>query len=42
MPGSPPADVGGTLSLIGRYVDAGRVEQLPEATVDLMSLYFLK
>ena len=34
--------IGGTLSLIGRYVDAGRVEQLPEATVDLMSLYFLK
>ncbi|MET0305233.1 MAG: TetR/AcrR family transcriptional regulator [Solirubrobacterales bacterium] len=34
--------VGGTLSLVGRYVDTGRVEQLPGATVDLMALYFLK
>jgi len=34
--------IGGTLSLIGRYVDAGRVDELPEATVDLMALYFLK
>ena len=34
--------IGGTLSLIGRYVDAGRVEQLPNATADLVALYFLK
>jgi AcrR family transcriptional regulator len=34
--------IGGTLSLIGRYVDTGRVEELPDATVDLMALYFLK
>lgn len=34
--------VGGTLSLIGRYVDAGRIEQLPAATADLVALYFLK
>jgi AcrR family transcriptional regulator len=34
--------VGGTLSLVGRYVDTCRVEQLPEAIVDLMALYFLK
>lgn len=34
--------VGGTLSLVGRYVDTGRVEELPSATVDLMALYFLK
>jgi len=34
--------IGGTLSLVGRYVDTGRVEQLPGATVDLMALYFLK
>jgi AcrR family transcriptional regulator len=34
--------IGGTLSLIGRYVDTGRLEQLPDATVDLMALYFLK
>ncbi len=34
--------VGGTLSLIARYVDAGRVEQLPDATGDLVALYFLK
>jgi AcrR family transcriptional regulator len=34
--------IGGTLSLIGRYVDSGRVEQLPDATVDLVALYFLK
>ncbi|HET9163565.1 MAG TPA: TetR/AcrR family transcriptional regulator [Solirubrobacterales bacterium] len=42
-----PADleellVGGTLSLIAREVDAGQVEQLPEATEDLVTLYFLK
>ncbi len=42
-----PADleellVGGTLSLIARDVDAGRVEQLPDVTGDLVSLYFLK
>jgi AcrR family transcriptional regulator len=34
--------IGGALSLIGRYVDAGRVDQLPEAITDLMALYFLK
>jgi AcrR family transcriptional regulator len=34
--------IGGTLSLVGRYVDTGRVEQLPGAAVDLMALYFLK
>jgi AcrR family transcriptional regulator len=34
--------IGGTLSLVGRYVDTGRVEQLPEAIDDLMALYFLK
>jgi hypothetical protein len=34
--------IGGTLSLIGRYVDAGRVERLPAATDDLVALYFLK
>lgn len=34
--------IGGTLSLIGRYVDAGRVAELPDVTVDLMALYFLK
>jgi AcrR family transcriptional regulator len=34
--------IGGTLSLVGRYVDTGRVEQLPGATLDLMALYFLK
>lgn len=34
--------IGGTLSLVGNYVDTGRVEQLPGATVDLMALYFLK
>jgi AcrR family transcriptional regulator len=34
--------IGGTLSLIGRYVDTGRVDELPDATVDLMALYFLK
>ena len=34
--------IGGTLSLIGRYVDAGRIEQLPAATADLVALYFLK
>jgi AcrR family transcriptional regulator len=34
--------IGGTLSLIGRYVDTGRVDRLPDATVDLMALYFLK
>lgn len=34
--------IGGTLSLIGRYVDTGRVDRLPAATVDLMALYFLK
>jgi AcrR family transcriptional regulator len=34
--------VGGTLSLIGRYVDAGRIERLPAATDDLVALYFLK
>jgi AcrR family transcriptional regulator len=48
-PGGPelPADleellVGGTLSLIARDVDAGRVEQLSDVTGDLVSLYFLK
>lgn len=34
--------VGGTLSLIARYVDAGHVERLPDATGDLVALYFLK
>ncbi len=34
--------IGGTLSLIGRYVDAGRCEHLPDATADLVALYFLK
>lgn len=34
--------IGGTLSLVGRYVDTNRVEQLPDATADLMALYFLK
>jgi AcrR family transcriptional regulator len=34
--------IGGTLSLIGRYVDSGRIEQLPTATADLVALYFLK
>jgi AcrR family transcriptional regulator len=34
--------IGGTLSLVGRYVDAGRIEQLPEATADLVALYFMK
>jgi AcrR family transcriptional regulator len=34
--------IGGTLSLVGRYVDTGRVDQLPDATVDLVALYFLK
>jgi AcrR family transcriptional regulator len=34
--------IGGTLSLVGRYADTGRVDQLPGATVDLMALYFLK
>jgi AcrR family transcriptional regulator len=34
--------IGGTLSLIGRYVDAGRIDQLPDATADLVALYFLK
>jgi AcrR family transcriptional regulator len=34
--------VGGTLSLIARYVDAGQVDRLPEATDDLVALYFLK
>jgi AcrR family transcriptional regulator len=34
--------IGGTLSLIGRYVDTGRVGQLPDATADLVALYFLK
>jgi AcrR family transcriptional regulator len=42
-----PADleellIGGTLSLVGRYVDTGRIEQLPAATADLVALYFLK
>ncbi|HEX3325182.1 MAG TPA: TetR/AcrR family transcriptional regulator [Solirubrobacterales bacterium] len=36
-----PADLeelllGGVISLIGRYVDTGRTEQLPEATVELV------
>jgi AcrR family transcriptional regulator len=44
---APPDDleellVGGTLSLIARYVDAGHVEQLPDATGNLVALYFLK
>lgn len=34
--------IGGALSLVGRYVDTGRVEQLPDATINLMALYFLK
>jgi len=34
--------IGRTLSLIGRYVDTGRIEQLPTATADLVALYFLK
>lgn len=34
--------IGGTLSLVGRYVDTGRADQLPDATTDLMALYFLK
>lgn len=34
--------VSGTLSLIARYVDAGNVEQLPDATGNLAALYFLK
>lgn len=34
--------IGGTLSLIGRYVDTGRIGQLPDATADLVALYFLK
>jgi AcrR family transcriptional regulator len=34
--------VGGTLSLIARDLDAGRIELLPDATADLVSLYFLK
>ena len=34
--------IGGTLSLVARYVDKGRVDQLPDATADLMALYFLK
>lgn len=34
--------VGGTLSLIARDLDAGRLENLPDAADDLASLYFLK
>jgi AcrR family transcriptional regulator len=34
--------IGGTLSLIGRYVDSGAIERLPEATAHLVALYFLK
>ncbi|HMJ72403.1 MAG TPA: TetR/AcrR family transcriptional regulator [Solirubrobacterales bacterium] len=34
--------IGGTLSLVGRYVDTGRIGQLPDATADLVALYFLK
>jgi len=34
--------IGGTLSLVGRYVDTGRIDQLPDATADLVALYFLK
>jgi AcrR family transcriptional regulator len=34
--------IGGTLSLVGRYVDTGRIQELPNATTDLMALYFLK
>lgn len=34
--------IGGALSLIGRYVDAGRIDRLPDATADLVALYFLK
>ncbi len=34
--------LGGTLSLIAHYVDAGRIAQLPDAVDDLGSLYFLK
>ncbi len=34
--------IGGTLSLIGRYVDTGRIGQLPDATAELVALYFLK
>lgn len=34
--------IGGTLSLIGRYVDTGRIGRLPGATADLVALYFLK
>jgi AcrR family transcriptional regulator len=34
--------IGGTLSLISRYVDAGWVEQLPDVTGNLVALYFLK
>ncbi|MGC1852632.1 MAG: TetR/AcrR family transcriptional regulator [Solirubrobacterales bacterium] len=34
--------IGGTLSLVGRYVDSGRIDRLPGATVDLVALYFLK
>lgn len=34
--------IGGTLSLVGRYVDTGRIDRLPDATADLVALYFLK
>ena len=34
--------IGGTLSLIGRYVDTGRIDRLPDTTADLVALYFLK
>ncbi len=34
--------IGGTLSLVGHYVDTGRIGQLPDATADLVALYFLK
>lgn len=34
--------IGGTLSLIGRYVDTGRIDQLRDASADLAALYFLK
>jgi AcrR family transcriptional regulator len=34
--------IGGTLSLIGRYVDTDRVDRLPDTTADLVALYFLK
>jgi AcrR family transcriptional regulator len=34
--------IGGALSLVARYLDSGRLEQLPEAAAGQVALYFLK